>query len=166
MKSIVKKETKLKEIFLNHLSNNDICGNISLACLKSNISRQTFYYWKKHDLTFRSQAEAFINDGHENLADLAENQLKKKILNGDTTAIIFALKSLRRQNYGEAKLNTIQQNQQPQEIYTTRQKELMIKLSALRDYYLLNKEIDVKEEEKKVFLNIMQKIYNNKLQLH
>lgn len=66
-------------------------GNVSQACRASKISRQTFYNWKDEDDKFLSE---IINaEPDEMFVDFVENALQKKILSGDTTAIIFALKT-------------------------------------------------------------------------
>jgi hypothetical protein len=66
-------------------------GNVSQSCKASGISRQTFYNWKEEDSEFLSE---IVNvEPEEVFIDFAENALAKKISEGDTTAIIFALKT-------------------------------------------------------------------------
>ena len=87
-------------------------GNISRACKAVNMSRQTFYQWKAADAKF---AQALVDlEPQEIFVDFAENALVKKIQDGDTTAIIFALKTkgkkrgyVERQEHGIDLMNPI-----------------------------------------------------------
>ena len=76
-----------KKNFLEALHNN--LGNISEACNKINISRQTYYRWVDDDVEFEEQCK----NVEESLLDLAENRLLEKIDKYDTTSIIFFLKT-------------------------------------------------------------------------
>lgn len=64
-------------------------GNVSKACEKVGVSRQTFYNWKENDPEFL--------DGCLNVKasaiDMTESALLKQITEGNTTAIIFYLKT-------------------------------------------------------------------------
>ena len=75
-----------KETFLQCLKGK-MC-HISKACEAANISRKTYYRWIE-DQEFKDQVEA-VNEG---LNDHVEHQLLQKIDSGDTTAIIFFLKT-------------------------------------------------------------------------
>lgn len=66
-------------------------GNVSQACKLTEISRFTFYEWKKKDAKFASEIEAI--EPEEILVDFAENALIQRVSKGDTTAIIFLLKT-------------------------------------------------------------------------
>jgi transcriptional regulator with PAS, ATPase and Fis domain len=73
-------------------------GNISTACTAVGINRTTFYTWQKEDPEF---AEAYSNVT-EYCIDTVEDKLKEKIEDGDTTAIIFYLKTIgKRRGYIE-----------------------------------------------------------------
>jgi len=65
-------------------------GNVSLACKTIGISRGAYYLWLE-DEAFKK----LINEvePEEEFVDFAENALQKRIQSGDTTAIIFALKT-------------------------------------------------------------------------
>jgi hypothetical protein len=69
------------------------CGdqhfNIAATCRAVGIGRTTFYRWQE-DKRFVQEFE----DAREELFDLIEVALLKRIENGDTTAIIFACKTL------------------------------------------------------------------------
>ena len=80
------KPTK-KELFLKCFQNK-LC-HISEACKSANIHRRTYYSWIEKDDNFKEQVEA----AKEGLIDHVEHQLLQKIDSGDTTAIIFFLKT-------------------------------------------------------------------------
>ncbi|MCL4366709.1 hypothetical protein M1563_00875 [Patescibacteria group bacterium] len=95
---LVREKTKQK--FLDILSE-EAGGNISEACKAVGFSRQAINEWRLNDHSFDNRVQQAILNGKEDLADLAETHLQKRIRNGDTTAIIFTLKSLRRTFFGE-----------------------------------------------------------------
>jgi len=64
--------------------------NITEACKRIGIDRSTYYRWLDNDPDF-GQA---VQDAREEKLDFIEDQLLGKIAEGDTTAIIFALKTL------------------------------------------------------------------------
>ena len=64
-------------------------GVVVHACKTADISRRTYYNWLESDEEFRQAVE----DVGEEALDFAENALKKKIREGDTTATIFYLKT-------------------------------------------------------------------------
>ena len=64
-------------------------GNISQACRAIGINRSTFYDWKGEDDAFAQAVE----DIEEGLIDWGESALKNRIIAGDTTAVIFFLKT-------------------------------------------------------------------------
>ena len=66
-------------------------GNVSVTMASVGIDRTVFYDWLKADAEFK---EAIDNvQPEEVFVDFAENALTKRIQDGDTTAIIFALKT-------------------------------------------------------------------------
>ncbi len=66
-------------------------GNISKVCEDVEINRSTYYSWMKDDPMFKAEIDSVEPD--EILVDYAENALMQRIERGDTTAIIFALKT-------------------------------------------------------------------------
>lgn len=76
-------------------------GNVSIACQKLGIDRSTHYLWCKKHEEYEFEAQEAIREGKKVIRDLAEAGLVKRIAAGDTTAIIFALKNLDKDNYGE-----------------------------------------------------------------
>lgn len=65
-------------------------GNVSAACESFGCERRTFYYWCEKYEEFRKAAD----EVREERIDFIENALDKRIKAGDTTAIIFALKTI------------------------------------------------------------------------
>lgn len=78
---------KDKEKLLNSLK--ECSGIVTFACEKVGLSRQTFYRWYREDAEFKERVDAI----NELQIDVAEASLLKKIQKGDTTAIIFYLKT-------------------------------------------------------------------------
>ena len=75
-------------------------GNISMACKAADVSRGAYYLWLEHDPEFKAAIEAL--EPEEIFLDFVENALAQKIAKGDTTAIIFALKTKgRKRGYQE-----------------------------------------------------------------
>ena len=64
-------------------------GNVSAAARALNCTRKTLYNHINED----EKLKALLEDARENLVDLAEEHLVKNIKDGDTTAIIFTLKT-------------------------------------------------------------------------
>lgn len=64
-------------------------GIVSDACKTIDICRQQHYTWMKEDAEYKQAVE----DISEETIDFAETALKKRIEAGDTTAIIFYLKT-------------------------------------------------------------------------
>lgn len=81
------KKAPKKAIFIVKMREN--LGNISEACKAVGISRQTYYRWLEEDADFKRDVE---NIGEE-LLDNAERKLQEKIDMGDTSSLIFYLKT-------------------------------------------------------------------------
>lgn len=64
-------------------------GVVTTACKQVGINRSTHYDWLKNDEEYRDQVKALENI----VLDFAESQLHKQILDGNTTATIFLLKT-------------------------------------------------------------------------
>jgi hypothetical protein len=80
---------KLKRKLLEHLTES---GNISYACKRAGISRETYYKWKEEPL-FAFDAEAAVEYGKSFVNDLAHTQLILNIQKGDMQAVRFQLAS-------------------------------------------------------------------------
>lgn len=85
----MKKATHKKKI-LRELEKVPIVNN---ACANANVSRQTFYRWKKEDKEFDSQIKEAISKGEDYINDMAENQLIQNLKSNYFPAIRFWLKS-------------------------------------------------------------------------
>lgn len=81
-------EEKTKQKLLKELEK---IGNILMSCLKYGIDRSTFYRWKESDPEFKEQAEAAIQHGRENICDIAEHGLVRKLKEADMNAIKYTL---------------------------------------------------------------------------
>jgi len=74
--------------FLEQLKN---IPNISLACEKVGLSRNTVYRWCNEDEEFKKRIDDAMNDGVESINDLAESKLISSINNGNLRAIEYWL---------------------------------------------------------------------------
>lgn len=84
-------------------------GNVSASCELTGISRGTYYKWLNEDEEFR----IILNEiePESKMIDFAENALIKRIAEGDTTAIIFTLKTKgRERGYIEKQIHAITQD--------------------------------------------------------
>lgn len=87
MTDVDKRIQNTKEAFLKALEMN--LGIITPACQATNISRQTFYRWRKEDPEFRDKCDEI----KELQKDLAESAILKQIRDGNTSMIIFYAKT-------------------------------------------------------------------------
>lgn len=66
-------------------------GNVSQTCKVLELDRSTYYKWLKEDEDFKNEIE--LVEPKELFLDFTESKLIEKINTGDTTAIIFTLKT-------------------------------------------------------------------------
>lgn len=78
---------KRKELMIKALTST--MGIVTTACEMVNEKRKIYYKWMEDDENFRKQVEEIT----EREVDFAESALLKKIRDGDTTSIIFYLKT-------------------------------------------------------------------------
>lgn len=64
-------------------------GNVSIACIKANVGRSTYYKWMRENPSFKKNVENL----KEGMIDFAESKLFQEIQKGNTTAILFFLKT-------------------------------------------------------------------------
>lgn len=64
-------------------------GNVTAVCQALNINRTTFYRWLEKD----KELKRIVDEQQESLIDFAESRLFQNIKDGDTTSIIFYLKT-------------------------------------------------------------------------
>jgi len=66
-------------------------GNVSFACKRAGVSRDTYYRWREEDEKFREESGTAVASGKEFVNDLAHSQLIRSIQSGDMGAITFQL---------------------------------------------------------------------------
>lgn len=88
-KEIEQKKVKgrLKNALLNAYDKS--MGNVSSACRTVNVSRETFYRFKREDPVFSER----VNEIDESNLDFAETILLKNIREGKEASLIFFLKT-------------------------------------------------------------------------
>jgi hypothetical protein len=79
-------------------------GVVTTACKTAGCSRETFYKYCREDEEFKTKVEDISNI----TLDFAESQLHKQIMDGNTTATIFYLKT-KGKNRGYIERSEIQQ---------------------------------------------------------
>lgn len=65
--------------------------NVSLACEKVGLSRNTVYRWCREDPEFKARLDEALESGVESVNDLAESKLIANINNGNMRAIQYWL---------------------------------------------------------------------------
>src|SRR3989344_7412690 len=107
---MLKKSHQLKETILEQLRKTPI---IQIACEKLNISRMSFYRWKKEDEEFARKVGEALLDGQLLVNDLAESQLISAIKDRNMSAVMSWLKhhhtSYKTKVQIEGTVNTIQE---------------------------------------------------------
>jgi hypothetical protein len=76
--------------------------NVSGVCIKLGLSRQTVYRWLEEDADFSEKYEECLNQGVNNINDLAESKLITYINEGKPWAIKFWLEN-NKKNYTKPK---------------------------------------------------------------
>lgn len=83
------RQVQLKEKLIEQLKKTPI---IQIACEKTEISRASYYRWKKEDQDFAAAADSAIEEGAALVTDLAESQLISAIRDRNFGAVVFWLK--------------------------------------------------------------------------
>ncbi len=65
--------------------------NITIACEKTGLSRNTVYRWCKEDSDFKIRLDEALQSGVESISDLAESKIISRINSGDIRASIYWL---------------------------------------------------------------------------
>ncbi len=86
----MKNDAEIKKKLIEELKKTPI---VQIACLKVNISRATYYRWRKDDKKFSRMTDKAILDGSLLINDLAESQLISAIKDKNITSLIFWLKN-------------------------------------------------------------------------
>ncbi len=89
------KRYRKESVFLEQLRT---IPNISLACEKVGLSRNTIYRWCNEDQDFKERLDNAIKTGTESINDLAESKLINHINSGNLRAIQYWLDNNKR-NY-------------------------------------------------------------------
>lgn len=90
----IRKSTQIakQKAFIKILERN--LGNIKKSCEEAGITRKTFYDWEKDSEDFQKMLELSNKFTMSDKRDLVEDKLMEKVLNNDTSAIIFASRTL------------------------------------------------------------------------
>jgi len=97
------KKHRYEETFLEELRK---VPNVSLACQKTNLSRNSVYKWCKEDSNFKLRMEMALRVGVESISDLAESTIVQKIQSGDMGAAKYWLDN-HKGNYIRPRTNKI-----------------------------------------------------------
>ena len=83
---------KVKEVYLDALRKN---GGLKTAALATagGLTFDTLASWREKDPVFAEAERQALERGSEMFGDLVEGKLMQRVQEGDTTAIIFALKT-------------------------------------------------------------------------
>jgi hypothetical protein len=83
------KTQKEKELLIEQLKKTPI---VEIACNKAEVSRATYYRWRKEDAEFARKANEALAEGLLLMNDIAESQLLSAIKDKNLGAIAFWLK--------------------------------------------------------------------------
>lgn len=114
------KNDKQKQALLEQLKRIPI---VQISCEKADVSRATFYRWKKDDAEFAKAADEAILEGSFLVNDMAESQLMSAIRDKNMTAIIFWLKNHHKNYATKVEVNASIKN--VSEELTQEQKEII-----------------------------------------
>lgn len=82
------KKSRKTQAFLEQLNT---VPNISVACEKVGLARNTIYRWCKEDPEFQESVDLALSCGVDSITDLAESKLVSHINNGSLRAIQYWL---------------------------------------------------------------------------
>lgn len=119
------KKSRFEKNFLEELAK---LPNISIACERLDISRQTIYRWMQIDPKFRSAVESALGVGNDSINDLAESKLIANIKSGNQRSIEYWL-SNHKKNYYRPRV-ILEEPKKP-EILSSKEKEELLKLLNL-----------------------------------
>lgn len=130
--SIVARQNKLKEIFLEQLKRTP---TIEQACQKSGTARTSVYRWKRESKKFEKAVEDALIEGRTFMSDIAETQLFSLIGEKEYKAIAFYLSTHNPRYAKKLELSgTLTTKDEP---LSKEQKKLIreaLKLSSLRNH--------------------------------
>lgn len=96
------KRHRKEQQFLDQLAT---IPNVSLACEKVGLSRNTVYRWCKEDPQFQTKMDEALDSGTKSINDLAESKLITHINNGNLRAIQYWLDN-NKSNYARPRPKT------------------------------------------------------------
>ena len=120
------KQSKKKEALVEQLKKAPI---VQVACERTDVSRATFYRWKKEDVVFAEAVDEALATGSSLINDMAESKLISAIKEGHMTGIIYWLKH-HHPTYATRVELSMQQNR-PQDELTPEQQTLVTEALAL-----------------------------------
>ena len=83
---------KIKEKMIT-LFKNTSGVTVGFVCQKTDVSRKTFYEWRKNDKKFQEETDILREDKKKDMDDFAERILFKKITEEDNASVFFYLKT-------------------------------------------------------------------------
>lgn len=124
---LTERQRQFLDIFIN-----SALGNVSAAAKAAGIRRETFYLWMKNPAFKELAAEA-----RERRKDFIESALDKKIKQGDTSAIIFAAKTICKDRGYIERSELMSDNNIHAEVQTLEglPKETILKIASLIEPY-------------------------------
>lgn len=127
---------RLVKKFLEELQ---IIPNISRACEKVGITRNTVYRWRNEDKEFANKLDDSLSYGIESINDLAESKIISKINAGDTRSTIYWLENNKR-NYIKPRPASV-----VRDIYSNIKENEISKITIETNYEKRKFDIDGKE---------------------
>ncbi len=152
------KKSRRKARLIKELEENPL---IERACRKLDISRASYYRWRKEDPRFKDDAEIAQEKGRAKLNDFVESKLLENINNNQQPAINFWLShnTVRYQHQSQQHLS-YKAERMKQALWSRTEilnslidklgKERFLKLAEASDYESLLKEIDAAYEEDQI----------------
>ncbi len=102
----MKRNKQEVELFFEQI---ETVPNITLACEKAGLSRNTIYRWCKEDPDFKDRLTEAMSSGIESINDLAESKLITKIKYGNMRAITYWLDN-NKKNYIRPRPKSVVEN--------------------------------------------------------
>ncbi len=102
----MKRNKQEVELFFEQI---ETIPNITLACEKAGLSRNTIYRWCKEDSAFKDRLTEAMSSGIESINDLAESKLITKIKYGNMRAITYWLDN-NKKNYIRPRPKSVVEN--------------------------------------------------------
>lgn len=95
------KKEELQNRFLTELGDEKVAGNVLVACRRVGVPRATVYFWKANDSEFAKKWSEIVMEAQDTFIDEAEYALRNQVLKGNVSAIMFVLKKLKPEKWGD-----------------------------------------------------------------